>query len=91
MSKIPVDDNHNEVLRKSAQDSNDGTKYDLRTITVAGGGSIIDGISFDTVNVTYPTSTTEVFTYLLSSVTQATVTVTYSDASKKNITSVART
>lgn len=31
MGLIPVDDNSNEVLRKSAQASSDGTKYDLRT------------------------------------------------------------
>jgi hypothetical protein len=30
MGKVPVDDHGNEVLRKAAQDSVDGTKYDLR-------------------------------------------------------------
>jgi hypothetical protein len=32
-NKIPVDDHSNEVLRKAAQDSSDGTKYDLRMVT----------------------------------------------------------
>ena len=31
MGKVPVDDNMNEVIRKAAQDSSDGTKYDLRS------------------------------------------------------------
>ncbi len=35
MGKIPVDDHSNEVMRKAAQDSADGTKYDLRTILTA--------------------------------------------------------
>lgn len=34
MSKVPVDDNMNEVIRKSAQESSDGTKYDLRNFIV---------------------------------------------------------
>lgn len=32
MGKKPVDDPMNEVIRKAAQDSSDGLKYDLRTI-----------------------------------------------------------
>lgn len=30
MSKVPVDDQMNEVIRKAAQESSDGKKYDLR-------------------------------------------------------------
>lgn len=41
MGKIPVDDNHNEVLRKAAQDSSDNTKYDLRTFVTNENGDEI--------------------------------------------------
>ena len=47
--------------------------------------------SYDEISVTYPTSTTEVYAYKLASVTQVTVTITYSDSTKANITSVVRT
>lgn len=36
MSKVPVDDPMNEVIRKAAQESADGLKYDLRTTLVGG-------------------------------------------------------
>lgn len=41
--------------------------------------------NYDTVNVTYPTTSSEVYTYLSGASTVATVTVTYSDAVTKEI------
>ena len=43
---------------------------------------------FDEIAVTYPTTTTEVYDYLLSSTSIGTVTVTYATSSKKDITNV---
>lgn len=34
MTKVPVSDNYNEVIRKAAQDSADKTKYDIRTLNI---------------------------------------------------------
>lgn len=44
----------------------------------------------DEIQVTYPTGTTEVYTYKLATVTVATVTVTYSDSTKAAIVSVVK-
>lgn len=54
-------------------------------------GSLLDGVQFDTILASYPTVSSEVYTYQLSAVTQAIVTVTYTDATKEVLTSVVRT
>lgn len=46
---------------------------------------------YDTINVTYPTGTTESYEYKLGSGTQGTISVIYSDATKGSITTVIRT
>ena len=45
---------------------------------------------FDEVAITYPTTSTELYTYKLDSTDVATVLVTYSDATKENLTNVKR-
>ena len=62
--------------------------FDGTSLTPA--GALVNG-PYDTVNVTYPTSSSEVYVFSLSGVTTATVTVTYSDSTKANLTSVVRT
>lgn len=50
--------------------------------------------SHDYIAVTYPTSSTEVYTFKqggVSGTTVATMTVTYTDGTKENISSIART
>lgn len=54
------------------------------------GGNILAGIKFDEIQATYPTSTTEVYSYLFESNIMATITVTYTDATKCFITSVVK-
>jgi hypothetical protein len=54
-------------------------------------GSILSGIKYDQVQATYPTTSQEVYTYSLSASVVATITVNYSDATKKNILSLVRT
>jgi hypothetical protein len=45
----------------------------------------------DEIEVTYPTTSTELYTYKLATVTVATVLVTYSDSTKATLTNVKRT
>lgn len=46
---------------------------------------------FDSISAAYPSGTQEVYTYSFKSVTVATVTVTYTDATKANVSTVVRT
>jgi hypothetical protein len=48
------------------------------------------GSAYDQILATYPTTSSEVYTYKLSGNTVATVTVVYSDASKVNLVSVTK-
>lgn len=76
---------------KFKQGSNGET---LVQTTIVDSGSLLQGISFDYIAITYPTSTTEVYTYKTGGsggTTVATVTTTYSSSAKKEIISVART
>ena len=54
-------------------------------------GNILYGIEFDSISATYPTTTSEVYTYTLSASIVATITVTYTDTTKCFITSVVKT
>ena len=47
--------------------------------------------AFDTIEATYPTDTTEVYTYKSSGDTVAAITVTYTDDTKEVLSSVAKT
>lgn len=56
-------------------------------------GQLVPNV-FDAISVAYPTSSQETYTYKIggvAGVTVAVVTVTYTDASKNVLTSVART
>jgi hypothetical protein len=46
---------------------------------------------YDSIYATYPTSTTEVYTYQLNAVSVAVVTVTYTNATKEVFVSAVRT
>lgn len=46
--------------------------------------------AYDSIIATYPTTSSEVYTYKLLAVTIATVTVTYTDSTKQTLTSVVR-
>jgi len=75
-----------EVDRRTHDTSANATLDNL-----LGAGNIIGDIKFDEIQVTYPTTTTEVYTYKLATATTATVTITYVDTTKCDITSVVRT
>ena len=56
------------------------------------GGVLIPGVSYDYIAVGYPTDTTETFTYKTggaSGSTVATITVTYTDDTKEDVSSIA--
>lgn len=61
---------------------------------VTGIGGLLTGVEYDSVSVAYPSTTTEVYTFYqggLAGVLQATITLTYTAASKQNLSSAVRT
>lgn len=56
----------------------------LKTFT----GDLVLGTDYDRIDAAYPTTTTEVYTYSLASVTVLTIRVTYLAANKKDISIV---
>lgn len=64
-----------------------------RRVTPVSQGSLLEGLSFDYIAVTYPTTLSEVYTYKTggsSGTTVATITVVYTDDTKENLLSVER-
>lgn len=65
-------------------------------ITSSGGGSVtvgeglLEGIHYDDIEASYPTTSTESYNYLLMTTVQATILVTYSDSTKKILISAKR-
>jgi hypothetical protein len=66
----------------------DNTTGGLKTI---GSGGTLVPEKYDSITASYPSSSTEQYVYKLASTTVATVTVTYSDSTKTQLTSVVRT
>jgi hypothetical protein len=88
---MAVDDYGLEVLKKSGEQVIDGNPSDcyIKTSTI----NCLIQDKYDYVAVTYPTTTTEVFTFKLGGVsgtTVSTVTITYTDANKSYISSVVK-
>lgn len=54
-------------------------------------GTFLQGVSFDEMQATYPSSTVEVYTYKKAAATVATLTVTYVAADKEQVLSVVKT
>lgn len=74
-------------------DNGNGTT--ARYVKVSGGlGTFLEGVEFDSLTAAYPSSTVEVYSYRLGGIAgaiQATLTVTYTDATKSFVASVVRT
>jgi hypothetical protein len=68
----------------------DNEEKAIRTLPM-GTGSILEGITFDSIEASYPNLTTEVYTYKLSSTTVATITIIYTDSTKDLISLVNKT
>ena len=62
----------------------------LNALRVAPFGSLLAGIQFDKVEATYPTSTTELYTYSLNGITQVQILITYTNSSKNTFLSAER-
>lgn len=54
-------------------------------------GSLLQGVEYDTIEATYPSAVVEVYAYKKLTVLQATITVTYTDATKDRVSTVVRT
>lgn len=68
-----------------------GGETAVRVIEASG---LLSGVVFDAVSVSYPTNTTEVYTFKtggVSGITVATITLTYTNVSKQNLSSVVKT
>jgi hypothetical protein len=90
---MAVHDHGLEAIRKSSVlvTSGNTTEYKLRTFNV--GGSLLSE-TYDYVSVAYPLATQEVYTFKSGGsggTTVATITVNYTDSTKVNLSSVAKT
>lgn len=81
--------------RQSYTTVTDGASTEVaQRVKVFGLGSLLDGVSYDYIAIAYPTATTETYTYKSGGsggTTEATITVTYVDATKAELVSVERT
>jgi hypothetical protein len=68
--------------------SDDGTGR--RALHVRMSGAIV-AVNYDQILASYPDIVTEVYTYKLTGLTVATVTVVYTDSTKANLSSVTKT
>ena len=59
-------------------------------VTTEGDTGLIQGIEYDDIQVTYPTTLTENYAYYLDTVLQATIEITYSDTAKRVLTRARR-
>jgi len=87
---IPCSRNDLEI-KKFVESPTDSGNVAVRT---TGSGSIIDGVVYDAIDVRYPSATTETYEYYSGGIggdLLATVTVTYTDSTKCDISSVVRT
>lgn len=77
----------NEVTREEHQHN-----LLAKRVAVVDGMGLLSGVHYDYVTVTYPNSTTDVFTFKnggSSGTTVATVTLVYTDTTKNSLSSVA--
>jgi len=74
--------NYRQVIRRSFNDDNESIDVTLK------GSGLIFGVDYDEIVFTYPTTTTEIFTYNLDSVQVQIIQVTYINTTKKDISKV---
>lgn len=63
---------------------------ELSALRVSPIGSLLEGIEYDKVEATYPTTSTEVYSYSLDAVLKAQILVTYTNSSKQMFLSAER-
>lgn len=59
-------------------------------VTIEGDTGLLEGVSYDEIQATYPTPSTELYTYKLASATVAQIQVSYTNSSKHTLASVIR-
>jgi len=81
-----------DSIRDREFDKFRGSANDLSKVAVSieGDTGLIEGISYDDIQVTYPTNETEVYSYYKSTVLQAQIEVTYTNISKLELSRVRR-
>jgi hypothetical protein len=92
---IPLTKNLQPKIDNSEHDVVNGVHAKKVIVLGSDGNQFLGGgfnlPAYDELVRTTPTSTTEVYTYKLESTTVATLTVTYTDANKTDISSVVKT
>lgn len=93
MAELQVGERQEADRDNMFRDSVDGKVYRRisGTIVVGSSGTLLAGVSFDTILASYPSALVEVYDYQLATVSQAIVTVTYQDVAKNIFLSAART
>lgn len=69
----------------NASENFKGLKDSKTALRVFTAGNFLSGIDFDDMQVTFPSSTTELYTYYLASVSQVAIRVTYSTSAKTSL------
>jgi hypothetical protein len=88
-----TEDNEQKKFEENALDGGTDVRVTLKSpveVEVQPGGSLLSGIEYDEVQVTYPTTSTENYEYKESTITVANVLVTYTDITKRNVQSMVR-
>lgn len=63
---------------------------ELNALRVSPVGSLLNGLEYDKVEASYPTTSTELYEYSLNGVSQAQILVTYTNSSKQIFVSAER-
>ena len=89
------DRDHAAYIENPSDGGTDRRVHDLSLNSkLTGVGGLLTGVEYDAVSVAYPTSTTETYTFYtggLAGTLQATITLTYTSASKQELSSAVRT
>ena len=81
---------HSELTATDVEQSAGVKKrgLDVSILTSTLSQALVAGTDYDTIDITYPTTTKEVYTYTLSTASIRVVTVDYVDSTKDNILKV---
>jgi hypothetical protein len=88
MSIISATGTRQDSEKKSYVKSLTRSASDTAQEVLLGNSELVSGIDYDEIAITYPTTASEVFTYKLAAATIKTITITYTDDTKGNLTSV---
>lgn len=78
------------MLIPNSRTRRDGNNGKVDAVVIEGDIGLLEGVSYDDIQATYPTSSTEVYSYYLAGNLVAQIEVTYSNSSKNTLTRVRR-